>query len=100
MECRVSIALGRTPTEVRAMSASDMNQMSRYWAEEPWGPYRDNLHAGMVAAAVMNASGRYKKPVRAEQFLIKVRDRAADGKRLLTALKMLATKKRKKRDGS
>ena len=100
MICRVAIALGRTPSEVRDMSASDLQLMDRYWQEEPWGAYRDNLHAGIVASAVVNASGRAKKQVSADQFVLKVRDPQQAGRNLVQALRMMSTKRRKKHDGS
>jgi hypothetical protein len=28
-------------------------QWARYWAEEPWGPYRDNLHAAMLCVQIL-----------------------------------------------
>lgn len=98
MICRVAIALGRTPSEVRAMSASDIQLMHRYWQEEPWGAYRDNLHTGMIAAAVVNASGRFKKEARADHFMLKVKEPEQAGKNLVQALRMMATKKRRNHD--
>lgn len=33
---------------------------ARYWVEEPWGPYRDNVHAGLIAATIINVQ-RWKQ---------------------------------------
>ena len=96
MICRVAIALGRTPSEVRGMSVADMQLMERYWQEESWGPWRDNMHAGIVASAVINASGRSKKAMKPDDFVMKVRDPNEVGRNLKHALRMMATKKRPK----
>lgn len=54
--CRLSLAWGIPPTEIeQEVSAADVDLMLRYYAVEPWGPWRDNAHAGVVAAAVANA---------------------------------------------
>lgn len=92
----MAMALARAPSELGSLPATDFHLMARYWAEEPWGPYRDNLHAGLIASAVINASGRAKKEARPEQFLFQLRDRAASGNALIQALKMMATKRRRK----
>lgn len=45
------------------MPNSQYELLQRYWTEEPWGPWRDNLHAAIVASEVLRASGRYKPPL-------------------------------------
>ena len=90
------MALGRPPSELQNLPASDIDLMERYWHEEPWGPWRDSLHAGIVASSVINASGRAKKPVRPDDFVMKVRDPKEAGRNLVQALRMMATKKRQK----
>ena len=39
------------------MSASDFDLLARYWAHEPWGPWRDNVHAAMIAKELRNLRG-------------------------------------------
>lgn len=41
--------LGKTLDEIDGLPAREFEAWSRYWNEEPWGPYRDNLHAAMLA---------------------------------------------------
>lgn len=36
------------------MTPSEWSRWRRYWNEEPWGTWRDNAHAGLIAAAVLN----------------------------------------------
>lgn len=44
------------PTEIlETVSAGDFDLMKRHFNEEPWGPWRDNLHAGLIVSAVVNA---------------------------------------------
>lgn len=35
------------------MPARDFDLLQRYWLAEPWGPYRDNLHAAMITLQLM-----------------------------------------------
>jgi hypothetical protein len=75
-----------------------------YYAEEPWGALRDNVHAGIVASTVVNAAnafGKSRKTVTASDFMLvgkgelearKSRGNAA----FLTALRTMARKKGKK----
>ena len=43
--------------------------MTRYWNEEPWGAYRDNLHAALIARTIHNAN--YKRKVTLDEFMVK-----------------------------
>jgi hypothetical protein len=95
MLCRISLLLGRPPSEVRALPLSDLQMLGAYWEAEPWGPWRDNLHAGLIAATVANSGPRkLKKTVRASDFmLVPARERRAKGgKALLSALRAMASK--------
>ena len=93
MECRISLLLGRPPSEVRAMPVSDIQQLSAYWAEEPWGPLRDNMHAGMIAAAVGNYSAKkLQRPLRWQDFWLRTKEAEQAGNRgaLLSMLRAIA----------
>lgn len=52
MRCRVGALLGLPPSAVDDLPAADLSLLERYWAEEPWGPWRDNLHAAIIAREV------------------------------------------------
>lgn len=99
MECRISALLGRPPSEVRALPMSDLALLSRYWAHEPWGAWRDNVHAGFIAAAITNGGMRRpKKPVAWKDFMLKpppsTLERRKRGLGLVSALRALAVGKK------
>lgn len=34
------------------MAATDYDLLARYWDAEPWGPWRDNMHAALIAREI------------------------------------------------
>lgn len=73
------------------MPASDHDLLIRYWGEEPWGPYRDNMHAAIIATEVRRTLTP-KSKVDFDAFMIahpKRRERAKK-KQLLETFKALA----------
>lgn len=75
-----------------------MRLLEQYWVEEPWGPVRDNIHAGMIAAVVANSGFRkFKKSLSATDFMLKPREREQQENRgsLLALFRAIATKKEK-----
>lgn len=84
------------------MGARELDDWWRYYQEEPWGAARDNLHAGLVAAAVRNAfrSSRSKAVSWSDFMLIGVAEREARqaerSQQLVTLLRLLG-KRRSKR---
>lgn len=100
MECRLALLLGRPPSEIRALPMSDISQLVAYWDEEPWGPTRDNLHAGMIAAAVLNSGfRRLRRPAVVKDFMLQPKKAAGSEARgsLLSSLRLMAKKKPKKK---
>lgn len=64
---RLALALGRTVAELRAgMSYNELRAWDEYYRLEPWGPARDNMHAGLVASTLVNINRR--KGTRAATF--------------------------------
>ena len=45
--------MGKTLDEIDELPGREFEAWSRYWNEEPWGPYRDNLHAAMLAVQII-----------------------------------------------
>lgn len=43
------------------VSARDVAEMEHFYAEEPWGSWRDNAHAGMIVSAINQIWSRRKK---------------------------------------
>jgi hypothetical protein len=64
----VSLAVGILPSEVAELGASDYDLLRRYWYEEPWGAYRDNLHTAIVAREIRRTA--YKGDHKLADFLL------------------------------
>jgi hypothetical protein len=39
--------------EVGALSHHELVRWRLYWSEEPWGAYRDNMHAAMIVSELL-----------------------------------------------
>lgn len=64
------MALGCAPNDVEELSVEDYELMYRYWIEEPWGAFRDNIHAALVAMEVRQSYvPKWKRSI--EPFLVK-----------------------------
>lgn len=62
----MALGLGIPLAEVEAMPYRHLRLLERYWLEEPWGAWRDNAHAGLVASTIANIFR--KKGTRAVSF--------------------------------
>ena len=50
------MTLGMTVADLeRRMGASELDEWVKFYGMEPFGPQRDNIHAGLVAATIANA---------------------------------------------
>ena len=65
---RLALALGCSVREVEQMAASEFDEWARYYAAEPFGAVRDNLHAGIIAAVVANAARALSGSKKADQL--------------------------------
>lgn len=101
-QCRAGLALGVPPSSVENLGCSDYDLLRRYWNKEPWGPYRDNLHAAIIAREVRR--GNYKGEHLLDQFMVmlpedQVQLKASRGKqeksKLFGAMKAIATRAKK-----
>lgn len=53
---RLSLAWGIPVTEIEhTVAYRELQQWQQYWMQEPWGTWRDNAHAGLIAATIANA---------------------------------------------
>lgn len=68
--------LGRTVSELEAsMSSSEFTQWMAFYNVQPFGPERDNVHAGIVASTVANANrGKSQRPFAVSDFVLKPKD--------------------------
>jgi hypothetical protein len=98
--CRLSLAWGKSQTEIEQnVSARDVDEMRKFYREDPWGSRRDNMHAAFIASVIANvyrAKGR--KAISYEDFMLL--DREQHGKRksgqLLDWMKSVAKPKKNK----
>lgn len=63
------------------MSAREYDDWWRYYREEPFGVNRDNMHAGIIASAVINSSGnrrRGSKALTPDDFMLRTREEQRD----------------------
>lgn len=91
------------PSEVLDIASSDYDLLELYWQEEPWGPWRDNLHAAVVARTLLKAGGY--RPPKLDVFMYKgagqrfAEERAAR-KGMIEMLKNISVRKRKSKSGN
>lgn len=100
--CRVALALGLAPSEVEQMPSADYELLARYWLQEPWGPWRDNLHAAIIARAVVSPHVKKGTRIDLADFMLRhpeevaeeqaAKRRAASGN-LFRFFKSIATKR-------
>ena len=64
---------------------SELRRWSRYWNEEPWGSYRDNIHAAMLAIELRRPQSKKGAKLTLEQFMWKLPDDPAEKKRAVKA---------------
>lgn len=86
------------PHEVAELPASEAELLERYWLEEPWGPWRDNLHAALISRTTLQAGGF--KPPKLDVFMHKSSSRRqaeqqAAGKGVIEMFKAIAVRKRR-----
>jgi len=63
--------LGRTVAELEnSLGSGELTEWYSYYRLEPFGQWRDNYHAAILAEAIYNSSGRIKKPAKLHDFMI------------------------------
>lgn len=75
----MSLAIGILPSEVSELGAQDYDLLQRYWYEEPWGSYRDNVHMAVIAREVRRAN--YKGEHKLDDFMLKSPERRVSDER-------------------
>jgi len=98
----VAIALGLAPSEVEQMPARDYELLARYWMQEPWGAWRDNLHTAIIARASLTPHLKKGARIDLMDFMLRhpeevAEERAAKSRKaarnLFAAFKAMATKR-------
>jgi hypothetical protein len=82
------------------ISPADYEGEWLYWQEEPWGPYRDNLHFAMLCREVIRPYLRKGAKVQIEDFMLRPEEQKK-ASRVDAFLQQLfaISKPRKKGDG-
>lgn len=63
------------------MPSTEFDLWQQYWNQEPWGPYRDNLHTGIIAAMTYNMQRpKGKPPLHAKDFVMVTREADSENK--------------------
>jgi hypothetical protein len=68
---RLAALLGRTVAEMKAaLTQREYLGWQKYWAAEPWGPYRDNVHAAIIAREVRRPQLRKGAKLELDDFMV------------------------------
>lgn len=86
------------PSEVQAIGASDYDLLLRYWRAEPWGSYRDNMHAALIANEVRRPYRKNPLEGSFEDFMLQDRSKleASKTNKFLAFLRAMAKPKAQK----
>lgn len=69
---RLASHLGTTVEDMlETMTPPVYRRWQIYWLEEPWGPYRDNLHAAIIAREIQRPNLRKGATVNMAMFMVK-----------------------------
>lgn len=89
---RLAALLGCTVEEMlERLTPAQYHRWEVYWVHEPWGPWRDNLHAAIIAREVRAPYVRRGSQIDMDDFMIRRRtqdaeNRALDSMRVLFAM--------------
>lgn len=90
------------------MPARDYEMLQRFWMHEPWGAYRDNVHAAIIAAEIRRPNLKKGARVKLDDFMLRhpadveeqqARDRNTATRNLFQFLKAIATKRPRPKNG-
>lgn len=91
------------PSAVGHLPSRDVQLLERYWREEPWGAWRDNLHAAIIAREVARPWLKKGRRPNLDDYLVMLpehREKATAARQraalasLVDGLKAMATKVR------
>lgn len=99
----MALSLGRTVAELeRTLGTAELADWHRFWAIEPWGALRDNMHAGLIAAELRAPRvKRGKKLPSFKDFMLRDAEAAKQERRAGTAhaIKTLMAMAKRKPNG-
>jgi hypothetical protein len=91
--------LGRSVAELKStVGGAEYEDWQRFFSVEPFGAYRDNLHAGIIASAIINSSMNRRRGVAAvtpADFVLRTRasERAQETASTLAVLRAVSKRK-------
>lgn len=77
------------------LSSAEYSEWIEYWNIEPWGAWRDNLHAAQIASLIFNTNrGKDQAPVKPADFMYQDKQTTEETKKkdFVFALRSLARK--------
>ena len=93
---RLALALGRTVAELETtLGSGELSKWYAYYQIEPFGQWRDNYHAAIIATCVANYSGNTKQARQIDEFIYQHIDvvREKETMRTMKWLDAMAVKK-------
>lgn len=84
--------MGCLPSEVEAIPATDYDLLLRYWEEEPFGAWRDNAHAAIIAREVRKLGTKRGRRVPMDDFMLLHPEKRREGnvRAFVAALRAMA----------
>jgi hypothetical protein len=83
--------LGRSIGEVLQLPHRELEDWGLYWKEEPWGAYRDNMHAALIIANLLRPHMEDPaKPIDLAAFMFENPEDRRERERARTALQLRA----------
>lgn len=68
------------------MAAKDFDLLALYWKQEPWGPWRDNMHAAIIAREIRRPWVKSQSKNKLADFLIRdPEERAEDSSKKMAS---------------
>jgi hypothetical protein len=99
-EHRLAALLGRSIGELDELPVRELERWSLYWIEEPWGPYRDNVHAALIVTELLRPHLKEGATLNMADFMLRHkedRDAIARAKLVAYLSAMAANSERAKR---
>lgn len=88
---RLASLLGRSVAEMKSgLTQREYLSWQRYWIEEPWGPWRDNLHAALLAREVIRPHAKAGVKIELEDFMVRQPEDVQRSKRTAAILRLAA----------
>lgn len=97
-EHRLASLLGLSLGALEELPQRELDRWARYWSEEPWGTYRDNMHAALIIRELLkpHLPENSKVPPLSDYMFEHEEDRKQRARQKLLAELTMVTRKRKR----